>query len=291
MKRLLLVSALALVVSIAQAQDTYPDSLAPNTSMEVDFAIEIADNLCSPAMAGRGYANNGAGVNLAANYILDKFQEFDIAAVGGNYEQPFSVTANTFPKRMEFQFGTNYLQPGIDFMIDPTAPSIHGTFHAIVITREELGDAMIRMNKLRAARGGFLILDNNDRSSEKTRAQTQKIEELISKFPTDQQSGLRGIVICDSTNRSARSWWTANKQSIRPIFHIFNPDVMQDLGLVAPEISSVLFKVFLNLIPLLSFAVTTTMLARWDKATTSRERTLVRQVSLPCWRSPSISKL
>lgn len=226
----LLVSFLISIVS--SAQDTYPDSLAPNTSMEVDFAIEIADNLCSPAMAGRGYANNGAGVNLAANYILDQFKEIDLAAVGGNYEQPFSVTANTFPKRMEFQFGTNYLQPGIDFMIDPTSPSINGTFHAIVITREELGDAMTRMNKLRAARGGFLILDNNDRSAEKSRAQTLKIEEIIAQFQTDQQSGVRGVVICDSTNRSARSWWTANKQSTRPVFHIFNPDVMQDLSIV-----------------------------------------------------------
>lgn len=233
MKNTLITLFLSCAAISLSAQDVYPDSLAPNTSMEVDFAMEVAENLCSSQMAGRGYSNNGAGVNAAADYILTEYVNAGLQAVGGNYEQPVKITANTFPKRMEFQFGSNYLQPGIDFMIDPQSPSVSGTYHAIVITREELADAMTRMNKLRAARGGFLILDNNDRSSEKTRQQTQKIEEIIAQFKTDTQSGLKGVVICDTTNRSLRSWWTANKQSMRPIFYIFNPDVLQDISVVA----------------------------------------------------------
>lgn len=73
-KQLMTLLAFAVALcSFAQDDLYYPDSLAPEKpSEEWDYAREVTQNLCSNAMAGRGYGK--AGNKLAADYIVNEFQ-------------------------------------------------------------------------------------------------------------------------------------------------------------------------------------------------------------------------
>lgn len=216
-KLIMLFGALLVGMTGASAQEVYADSLAPKPSDEVDYANEVTQNLCSESLNGRGYM--AGATKMAADYIVGQFKEIGVGAVGGTYMQPFYVSANTFPGRMTLQLNSNYLVAGTDFMIDPSSPSINGSYDAVVITRAELNDAMTRMNKLRDARGQFIIVDNTNYDGE-TRNVAVKIDQLIEQFKTDAQTDIRGVIIYDTVKYKGMSWSTSDHQILRPVFYV-----------------------------------------------------------------------
>ena len=210
----------------ASAQDVYADSLAPKPSDEVDYANEITQNLCAYAMNGRGYGKGGN--KAAADYIVSQFKEIGIDPVGSSYMQPFYVSANTFPNRMTLQLNSNYLVAGTDFMIDPSSPSVSGSYDAVVITRAELNDAMTRMNKIRDARGNFIIVDNTNHDGE-NRTTGPKIDQLVEQFKTDGQIQVKGVIIYDTIKYSNMNWWTSERQGVRPVFYVGTPQDIESV--------------------------------------------------------------
>lgn len=222
---ILLLAILALPMS-ASAQDVYADSLAPKPSDEVDYANEITQNLCAYAMNGRGYGKGGN--KAAADYIVSQFKEIGIDPVGSSYMQPFYVSANTFPNRMTLQLNSNYLVAGTDFMIDPSSPSVSGSYDAVVITRAELNDAMTRMNKIRDARGNFIIVDNTNYEGE-TRNVAYKIDQLVEQFKTDAQIQVKGVIIYDTVRYSKMIWSTSDHQGMRPVFYVGTPQDIESI--------------------------------------------------------------
>ena len=220
-----LLALVALPMSVA-AQDVYPDSLAPKPSDEVDYANEVTQNLCAFSMNGRGYGRGGN--KAAADYIVNQFKEIGVGAVGGQYMQPFYVSANTFPNRMTLQLNSNYLVAGTDFMIDPSSPSISGNYDAVVITRAELNDAMTRMNKIRDARGNFIIVDNTNHDGE-TRNVAMKIDQLVEQFKTDGQIQVKGVIVYDTARYSKMIWSTSVRQGVRPVFYVGTPQDIESI--------------------------------------------------------------
>ena len=226
-KKLIAIATVAAMPIMAFAQDTYADSLAPKPSDEVDYANEVTQNLCSYSMNGRGYGK-GNGTKTAADYIVNELKEIGVSSVGSSYVQPFYVDANTFPGNMELQLNSNYLVAGTDFMIDPASPSVNGTYDAIVINRAELNDAMTRMNKLRQARGQFIIVDNTNYEGE-NRNTAIKIDQLIEQFKTDAQIQVKGVIIYDTVRYSKMIWSTSTFQRSRPIFYIGTPQDIESI--------------------------------------------------------------
>ncbi|MBQ4357802.1 MAG: M28 family peptidase [Paludibacteraceae bacterium] len=220
-KQLMTLLAFAVALcSFAQDDLYYPDSLAPEKpSEEWDYAREVTQNLCSNAMAGRGYGK--AGNKLAADYIVNEFQSMGVEAVGGQYRQPFTVKTNAFSGAMTVQLNNDYLMPGEDFQIEPSSPGVSGNFTATIINRQQLSNAMTRLDKLRQARGNVIIVDNTTRYSGETYTEATKINELIEQFKTDVNTQVKAVIIYDTTRNDR--WNISTKQGLRPVIYLKKP--------------------------------------------------------------------
>lgn len=95
----------------------------------------MLDTLCSPRYDGRGYVNNGD--NRAGDFIREEL--IRIGAVPFKkfgFEQTYSLNVNTFPYPLEVVLEKDTLQPGSDYLIDPSSGTAQGTFEVVEITPE-----------------------------------------------------------------------------------------------------------------------------------------------------------
>jgi hypothetical protein len=103
--------------------------------------------LCSPEMAGRGYAMDGD--KKAAQLIAKAFQDAGLQSFGTDYYQSFSLTANTFPKKMELTINGNPLQVGKDFIPNPVSGKGKGSAQLIYLdTLLAKGDSVVIRNAM-----------------------------------------------------------------------------------------------------------------------------------------------
>ncbi|MBC6991003.1 M28 family metallopeptidase [Hymenobacter sp. BT491] len=80
---------------------------------------QTISDLTAPAMHGRGYVQQGE--HKAAAYIRQRFEMLGLQPFTPNYQQPFSLTVNTFPGRMALRAGSKMLRPGKDFIAEPNS--------------------------------------------------------------------------------------------------------------------------------------------------------------------------
>ncbi|RYG07150.1 MAG: M28 family peptidase, partial [Chitinophagaceae bacterium] len=65
---------------------------------------------------GRGYTNNG--MFKAAEFIANEFKNLGLQPLDGkDYLQPFMMSVNTFPGKMQVKVNGKKLQPGIDYIV------------------------------------------------------------------------------------------------------------------------------------------------------------------------------
>ncbi len=101
---------------------------------QLEEARRITQRLCSPEFHGRGYVNQGD--SIAAEFIAAEFQNLGLDPIKGNYFQSFTHNVNTFPGKMEVKTGDRLLQPGIDFLIDPSSPGGNKILNPILVNYE-----------------------------------------------------------------------------------------------------------------------------------------------------------
>lgn len=111
MKRIIFL--LALWVQFGHAQD-------------MEYAREVLNELCSDALAGRGYVEDGD--NAAAYFIEEEFKRHELFAWDYNYYQTFSFPVNTFPENVELSVDGVRLQAGKEFLVEADAPKLKGKF-------------------------------------------------------------------------------------------------------------------------------------------------------------------
>ena len=89
---------------------------------------KIVKELSSAKYQGRGYAEDGA--NKAGKWIAKEF-----ARVGADEVvcQPFKLSINTFPGKMEMSIDGKKMVPGVDFTLREFNPSIQGEFNLYYI--------------------------------------------------------------------------------------------------------------------------------------------------------------
>lgn len=84
---------------------------------------QIVKELASAKYQGRGYAYDGA--NKAGKYLQ---KEFEKAGADEVMVQPFKLSINTFPDKMELSVDGRKLTPGSDFVMREFSPGAHGTY-------------------------------------------------------------------------------------------------------------------------------------------------------------------
>ena len=89
---------------------------------------KVVKELSSAKYQGRGYAEDGA--NKAGKWIAKEF-----ARVGADEVtfQPFKLSINTFPGKMEMSIDGKKMAPGVDFTLREFNPSIKGEFNLYYI--------------------------------------------------------------------------------------------------------------------------------------------------------------
>ncbi|MEZ4805597.1 MAG: M28 family peptidase [Bacteroidia bacterium] len=86
------------------------------------YAKEVIAKLCSDGFQGRGYVKNGH--KKAASYIKKQFKSIGLRPVENTYLQTFPIPVNTFPKTVEVRYNGKLLTAGVDYIINPSSPSI-----------------------------------------------------------------------------------------------------------------------------------------------------------------------
>lgn len=112
-------------------------AFAANTqAQDIGYARRIIDTLASPAMEGRGYVNGGD--RKAAAYIRNEFQKDGLKPFGTEYDQKYHISVNTLPGKADISMGGKLLQPGADFLVVASSPSIKGIFPIEKLNRKTL---------------------------------------------------------------------------------------------------------------------------------------------------------
>ncbi len=107
-------------------------------AQDIDYARKTIEDLCAPEMYGRGYVNGGD--EAAAHYLRDQLEKMGVTAFDFNYYQDFKMSVNTFPTAMEVAVDGKNLQPGINFIVSPDAPSVMGEYDILYLNKSVIGN-------------------------------------------------------------------------------------------------------------------------------------------------------
>jgi len=125
-------------------------------SQDIAYAKSITSMLCSSRMHGRGYDKHGD--LRAATFIRREYQRIGLKPIANNYFQPFRINVNTFPGAMNLKINEKILEPGRDYLIDPSSGKCKGRYKPSTITVQSMvqgkADSIIA-----SAKGSVLIID------------------------------------------------------------------------------------------------------------------------------------
>lgn len=119
----------------------------PAISQDMERVHQNIRLLCSPEMAGRGYTMDGD--KKAAQLIAEAFRKAGVQPFGSNYYQLFSLTANTFPQKMDLIIDGKHLTVGKDFIPNPVSGKGKGSTKLIYLdTLLAKGDSAVVRNAM-----------------------------------------------------------------------------------------------------------------------------------------------
>jgi aminopeptidase YwaD len=156
------------------------------------YAKEGVSALASPGFKGRGFVKNGN--KKAAEYIIQQYKHSGLKAFSTGYRQPFPVSVNTFPGRMQVSIDNKELVAGQDFLVDPASPSAKGIYNLSIITGLDLTDSVKLEKALMNSRDKFLVIDDRN-SGSYSRETAAKISEELLFLKTDKNLNIAGILI------------------------------------------------------------------------------------------------
>jgi hypothetical protein len=175
-----------------------------NYAQEKRYARILIDTLCSNTFSGRGYVNSGD--SLAACFIEQEFIKNGLIPFNSTYKQSFSFSVNTFPTSILVETNKNTLIAGKDFLIDPSSPSIEGTFKIKHLAPTILKNEK-KLNKLLSAdlHHYFLAID--------LLKYDKKNKDLITDFNLN-KTNAAGILLL---NNNKLTWSVSRTVSDKPI--------------------------------------------------------------------------
>jgi aminopeptidase YwaD len=96
-------------------------------AQDTNYTRQIIKYLCSEKCFGRGYVKGGLGT--AEKYIVSEIRKGKPEPLfNKSYTQSFFQSVNIFPRAVETKINGKKLNPGYDFILDPSSCSAKGTF-------------------------------------------------------------------------------------------------------------------------------------------------------------------
>jgi aminopeptidase YwaD len=180
-------------------------------AQDIRYARQAVDTLCSEAFLGRGYVQGGD--RRAADYIAQEFRKFGLESYHENYQQKFQLSVNTLPGTLKLKVNGNTLTAGEDYLVDPASPSVSGSFKVIQLEVREMLEESALINKLKAAKDKFLLIDMQQAESlDKAEKESfQQLLQTIKYHPAIESAGT--LLLTDQK----LTWHASSLQHARPV--------------------------------------------------------------------------
>ncbi len=98
------------------------------------YVRDIISKLASPEMHGRGYEFEGD--KIAANYLAVEAEKAGLSMYGESWFQPYTMSANTHPGKLELKVDGKALIPGVDFLVAASSPRCRGSYKLAWINKK-----------------------------------------------------------------------------------------------------------------------------------------------------------
>jgi hypothetical protein len=181
---------------------------------DLNYARQIVNTLSSPEFSGRGYVDDGH--IKAAEYISNEFVRIGIKPFGSNYFQPFKLEVNTFPGEMSLSIDKTKLEPGVDFMVDPSSCSVKGVFPICYIKIQDLFTVESVGKLMQECAGKFVVIDEIGFKAA-NKEESGKANDLISLFKTNARIKSAGTILLTDQKLS---WGVSLTQANKPTITI-----------------------------------------------------------------------
>lgn len=193
MRNIILISVLYLFLGghSSQAQDK-------------NYARKILKVLCDSSFHGRGYVSQGD--QLAATYIQKQFETLGLEKFNESYLQNFEVSVNTLPDELELNVNGMLLQPGVDYLIDPSSPTVNKTLKVFYLNSSKLEHWDLLKRLLSNKSKHVLVTDGANIKSD-----------ILNKLECSTEIELGGIALISDKKLT---WHASTIQSPRPVLTI-----------------------------------------------------------------------
>lgn len=177
-------------------------------AQDKSYARIVVDTLTSDNYAGRGYVKDGH--LKAANFIAKEFNRLGLERFDSDFKQEYQIDVNTFGGNANIYIDDEPLLAGIDFLVDPSCPTVEGTYdlkwlnHKIVGNPKKMGKfVQSDLSQL------FIIIDTEGVSDS---AQLEFMNAMV-----HNPFNAKGIIIVKSDKLT---WSVSGKQKSYPLLYI-----------------------------------------------------------------------
>jgi aminopeptidase YwaD len=161
------------------------------SAQDLSYAKEVVKTLSAPEMKGRGYVQHGD--KTAAEFIAGEFEKCGLKKFGKSYFQEFTTSVNTFPGEVSLTVNGRKLVPGQDFLVEPGAPSISGSFKTVGLTADDLLKDDVWTGKVKGAKDKLLIIYPFDKTGYSAE-QNKRINEIIQYLKYSADNPAKGTI-------------------------------------------------------------------------------------------------
>ncbi|WP_423126622.1 M28 family metallopeptidase [Gaoshiqia sp. Z1-71] len=184
-------------------------------TQDLNYARNVIEKLSSPQFKGRGYVGNGD--RLSAQYIAGQYREHGLLPLSAtSYFQEFSLSANTLPNRVSVKIDGVELQIAREFLLDPSSPSVKGSYPVVKTTRAEIVNEDQMRTVAAGARGAFLLIDSRHKKDEDPEL-SKKIDENIRQLKLSSPEVMKGILVLSDEKLT---WRASTSQSLIPVITV-----------------------------------------------------------------------
>lgn len=148
MKIKIILAVVALMLSMA----------ASLPAQDVESYKKDVKKLSSKKFEGRGYYNDG--VNKAAQFIAQRFEESGALPVEGVVLQPFQLDINTFHGSMTMKADGKKLKPGRDFVMREYSPGVKGKYDVYYVAPDNFDASKVILDLSKPEyKNSFVMVD------------------------------------------------------------------------------------------------------------------------------------
>ncbi|MBZ0207624.1 MAG: M28 family peptidase [Flavobacteriales bacterium] len=151
-------------------------------------AKRYVDTLAGPAFHGRGYVLGGD--SLAAEWIAGQFDRIGLEKLNGKRFQAFTFPVNSFPDSVSVRVDGNLLEPGVDYLVDPSSGPSEGTYELVHLTLRDLATPERKAMTMGVVMGHAAVLRFTPSTNSDTLALYAALEHELSRYvPVIRQGG------------------------------------------------------------------------------------------------------